>query len=283
MATSAAKMRQQLGDMSNRIESLTRTRDSPSTVMGPAPCTACGQVAGRSFLHIPLPSCPSVHCPTLIAFFSAPNPPSSTPPTHQSTHPQVTQPSATATPSPTGPAGTANPPPHSPINRNHHPQRPPCLTRCSASQASRCCVQMGQRCERRRPGRTSSVTGMKATPSSACTSPSRTGPRMTLLGPTGALCRCTASVPLLQGNSSSSEYAAAVRYLQSEANYRGSKPPLTRYKRDKAAFMEAYSPDISRGHMALFEAIQARHEERGELVRCPCQQVPAAPTPYECR
>ena len=116
-------MHQQLGDMSNRIESLTRTCDSPSTVMGPAPCTACGQVAGRSFLHIPLPSCPSVRCPTLIAFFSAPNPPSSTPPTHQSTHPQVTQPLATATPSPTGPAGTANPP-----SQSHQSQSPPSVT-----------------------------------------------------------------------------------------------------------------------------------------------------------
>ena len=85
MATSAAEMHQQLGDMSNRIESLARMRDSPSTVMDLAPCTACGQVAGRSFLHIPLPSCPNVCHPTLIAFFSAPNPPSSTPPTHQST------------------------------------------------------------------------------------------------------------------------------------------------------------------------------------------------------
>ena len=47
--------------------------------------------------------------------------------------------------------------------------------------------------------------------------------------------------------------------------------------------MKAYSPDISRGHTALFEAIQARREECGELVRCPRQQMPAAPTPYECR
>ena len=120
MATSTAEMHQQLSDKSNHIESLARTYDSPSTVMGPAPCMACRQVAGRSFLYIPL-SCPSVCCLTLIAFFSAPNLLLSTPPTHQSTCSQVMQLLATATLSPMVPAGTTNPP-HSPINCNHHPQ-----------------------------------------------------------------------------------------------------------------------------------------------------------------
>ena len=142
MATSTAEMHQQLSDKSNHIESLARTYDSPSTVMGPAPCMACRQVAGRSFLYIPL-SCPSVCCLTLIAFFSAPNLLLSTPPTHQSTCSQVMQLLATATLSPMVPAGTTNPP-HSPINCNHHPQWPPCLTRHSTSQASCHCVQMGQ-------------------------------------------------------------------------------------------------------------------------------------------
>ena len=64
-----------------------------------------------------------VCCLTLIAFFSAPNLPSSIPPTHKSTCPQVMQPSVTATLSPTVPAGTANPP-----LQSHQLQSPPSLT-----------------------------------------------------------------------------------------------------------------------------------------------------------